>query len=137
MSRNVQDPSPPPPVNDRTKLSSVQRMGKSDHMQRNYQGFSQTRKVIFQRTKTQMKKIQKATIFFFFWGRSFICNCLSYFITARITFTYILYPQCTHMIFIVYTSCNKNQVSDNFFRNSLFTKYALRVSEVIFFVFTN
>ena len=48
-----------------------------------------------------------------FWGSSgiralefflgFICNCLSYFITARITFTSILYPQCSHMLFIIYT----------------------------------
>ena len=37
----------------------------------------------------------------FFLG--FICNCLSYFITARITFTCTLYPQCTHMIFIICT----------------------------------
>ena len=29
----------------------------------------------------------------------FICNCLSYFITVRITFTCM---QCTHMIFIIY-----------------------------------
>ena len=35
---------------------------------------------------------------------AFICNCLSYFITARITYTCILYPQCKHMIFILYTS---------------------------------
>ena len=28
----------------------------------------------------------------------FICNSLSYFITARITFSCILYPQCTHVI---------------------------------------
>ena len=34
----------------------------------------------------------------------FICNCLSYFITVRITFTCILYPQCTHMSFITYSS---------------------------------
>ena len=40
----------------------------------------------------------------FFLG--FICNCLSYFTTARITFTCILYPQCTHMIFTIYTSCS-------------------------------
>ena len=40
----------------------------------------------------------------FFLG--FICNCLSYFITARITFTRILYSYCTHMIFVIYTSCN-------------------------------
>ena len=33
----------------------------------------------------------------------FICNCLSCFITARMTFTCILYPQFTHMIFITYT----------------------------------
>ena len=33
-----------------------------------------------------------------FWG-GFICNCLSYFITVRITFTCM---QCTHMIFIIY-----------------------------------
>ena len=38
----------------------------------------------------------------------FICNCLSYFITARVTFTCILYPQSTHMIFIIYTSCNSH-----------------------------
>ena len=40
----------------------------------------------------------------FFLG--FICNCLSYFITARITFIIILYLQCTHMIFIIYASCH-------------------------------
>ena len=34
----------------------------------------------------------------------FIWNCLSYFTTARITFTCIIYPQCTHMIYIIYTS---------------------------------
>ena len=33
----------------------------------------------------------------------FICDCLSYFMTARLTFTCILYPQCTYMIFIIYT----------------------------------
>ena len=33
-----------------------------------------------------------------------ICNCLSYFTTAKISFTSILYPQFTHMIFIIYTS---------------------------------
>ena len=38
----------------------------------------------------------------FFLG--FICNCLSYFTTAKISFTSILYPQFTHMIFIIYTS---------------------------------
>ena len=32
----------------------------------------------------------------------FLCNCLSYFLNARITFTCILYPQCTHMIFIIF-----------------------------------
>ena len=31
----------------------------------------------------------------FFLG--FLCNCLSYFTTAKITFTSILYPQLTHM----------------------------------------
>ena len=40
----------------------------------------------------------------FFLG--FICNCLSYFMTARDTFTFILYPQCSHMIFIICTSCH-------------------------------
>ena len=34
----------------------------------------------------------------------FICNCLSYFTTVKISFTSILYPQFTHMIFIIYTS---------------------------------
>ena len=34
----------------------------------------------------------------------FMCNRLSYFITVRITFTCILYPQCTHMTFIIYIS---------------------------------
>ena len=38
----------------------------------------------------------------FFLG--FICIYLSYFTTARITFTCILYPQCTPMIFFIYTS---------------------------------
>ena len=32
---------------------------------------------------------------------NFICNCLSYFITVRISC--VLYPECTHMIFIIYT----------------------------------
>ena len=36
-------------------------------------------------------------------GQGFICNCLSYFITAKTSFTSILYPQFTHMIFIIYT----------------------------------
>ena len=40
----------------------------------------------------------------FFLG--FICNCLSYFTTAKISFTSILYLQFTHMIFIIYTSCH-------------------------------
>ena len=40
----------------------------------------------------------------FFLG--FICNSLSYFMTARDTFTFILYPQCSQMIFIIYTSCH-------------------------------
>ena len=35
---------------------------------------------------------------------SFICNCLSYFTTAKISFTCILYPQFTHVISIIYTS---------------------------------
>ena len=35
---------------------------------------------------------------------SFIYNCLTDFKTANITFTCILCPQCTHMIFIIYTS---------------------------------
>ena len=34
----------------------------------------------------------------------FLCNCLSCFITARITFTCILSPQCTYMIFMIYTT---------------------------------
>ena len=38
----------------------------------------------------------------FFLG--FIYNCSSYFTTAKISFTSILYPQFTHMIFIIYTS---------------------------------
>ena len=38
-------------------------------------------------------------------------NGLSYFITARITFTSILYPQCTHMIFIIYTSCHSLHIT--------------------------
>ena len=32
---------------------------------------------------------------------SFICNCLSYFTTTKITFTSILCPHFTHMIFII------------------------------------
>ena len=36
--------------------------------------------------------------------RCFLCNCLSYFTTAKISFTSILYPQFTHMIFIIYNS---------------------------------
>ena len=35
----------------------------------------------------------------FFLG--FICNCLSYFTTVKISFTSILYPQFTHIIFII------------------------------------
>ena len=35
---------------------------------------------------------------------SFISNCLSYFTTAKISFTYSLYSQFTHMIFIIYTA---------------------------------
>ena len=37
----------------------------------------------------------------FFLG--FLCNCLSYFTTAKISFSVILYPQFTHMIFVIYT----------------------------------
>ena len=37
----------------------------------------------------------------------FLCNCLTCFITARITFTGILYPQCVHMLKIIYTSIHK------------------------------
>ena len=33
----------------------------------------------------------------FFLG--FICNCLSYFTTAKISFTFILYPQFTHDLY--------------------------------------
>ena len=36
----------------------------------------------------------------FFLG--FICNCLSYFITARITFSCILYPQFTHDLYSIH-----------------------------------
>ena len=42
----------------------------------------------------------------------FICNCLSYFITAKITFTCTLHPQWTNMIFIIYTSCHSLHVMD-------------------------
>ena len=45
----------------------------------------------------------------FFLG--FICNCLSYFTTAKISFTSILYPQLTHMIFIIYTLCQSENLS--------------------------
>ena len=38
----------------------------------------------------------------FFLG--FICICLSYITTVKISFTSILYPQFTHMIFVTYTS---------------------------------
>ena len=31
--------------------------------------------------------------------------------TAKITFTYILYPQRTHTIFIVYTSCHSLHIT--------------------------
>ena len=31
------------------------------------------------------------------------CNCLSYFTTAKISFSVSLYPQFTHMIFVIYT----------------------------------
>ena len=34
----------------------------------------------------------------------FISNCLRYFTTAKISFTSFLYPQFTHIIFIIYTS---------------------------------
>ena len=37
----------------------------------------------------------------FFSGLSLYLNCLSYFTTAKITFTSILYLQFTHMIFII------------------------------------
>ena len=46
----------------------------------------------------------------FFLG--FLCNCLSYFTTAKISFTSILYPQFTHMIFIVYTSRHSQFYND-------------------------
>ena len=36
---------------------------------------------------------------------AFICNCFkSYFTTANMSFTSILYPKLPHMIFIIYTS---------------------------------
>ena len=36
----------------------------------------------------------------------FICNCFSYFITVRITFTCLLYPPCTRMMFIICRPCH-------------------------------
>ena len=37
----------------------------------------------------------------------FLCNCFSCFITASIAFTCILYPQCIHMIYIIYTKSSQ------------------------------
>ena len=62
---------------------------------------------------------------FFFLG--FICNCLSYFITAGITFTCILYPQCTHMIFIIHTSCHCERVTTVCVLNFLLVEVAYTV----------
>ena len=45
----------------------------------------------------------------------FICNSLSYFTTAKISFTSILYPQFTQMIFIIYTS-RQTQVDKSLFQ---------------------
>ena len=38
------------------------------------------------------------------WATQCICNCWSYFTTAKISFTSILYPHFTHIIFIIYNS---------------------------------
>ena len=40
----------------------------------------------------------------------FICDCLSYFTTVKISFISILYPQFTHMIFIIYTPRNSRNL---------------------------
>ena len=53
----------------------------------------------------QLKQLQMKPFFLGYFFLRFICNCLSYFITTRIPFTCILYPQCTHRIFIIYTPC--------------------------------
>ena len=47
----------------------------------------------------------------FFLG--FICNCLSY-TTAKISFNSILYPQFTHMIFIIYIAHNQNTSNESY-----------------------
>ena len=40
----------------------------------------------------------------------FICNCLSYFTTAKISFSSILYPQFTHVILIIYIYFTPNHI---------------------------
>ena len=45
----------------------------------------------------------------------FFCKCLSYFTIAKISFTSILYPQLTYMIFIIYTSWDN--IVDNITRD--------------------
>ena len=37
----------------------------------------------------------------------FSCNCVGCFVSARLTFTSILYPQCIRKIYIIYTSHRK------------------------------
>ena len=60
----------------------------------------------------------------------FICNCLSYLITARITFTCILYPRFTHIIFIECTcvlgansSLQQSRSKNKTMKNDLLCKY--------------
>ena len=48
----------------------------------------------------------------------FISNCLSYFTTAKISFTSIFYPQFTHMVFIIYT------ITKRYFHNVKFNMHA-------------
>ena len=48
----------------------------------------------------------------FFLG--FICNCLRYFITAKISFNSILHLQFTHIILIIYTSQQKGSCKENY-----------------------
>ena len=46
-------------------------------------------------SELRIKNRSEASDFFL----GFVCNCLSYFTTAKITFTSILYLQFTHMIY--------------------------------------
>ena len=69
------------------------------HMQNENRDFIHLTKILlfrFRGVRVLTNVLQRVRILL----EGFICDCLSYFITARITFTCILYSQCIYMIFI-------------------------------------